>query len=314
MIIQENIPLIDKNWFRTGGPARYFCSPHTQNKFRDALLFAQQHDLQIFILGHGANVLINDAGFDGLIIQPQLKNISIQEENDQIALVTAQAGCSIAEVIQYCFAHNISGLEEFSGIPGTIGGAAYINLHYFEFLLAHFIVDARIIHKDSGTIEKVSTQWFSYGYNYSTLIHKKQYIIDVTFRLKKISDTECAYARGRSNEIIRHRQKRYPQEGTCGSFFRNFFPHEVLLEKNKQKIIWIAYYLDKIGVKGQLNVGNAYVSHQHANMIVNHHNATTGDIIKLARTMQKLIKKNFDILPHPECQLVGFKENPLLTK
>ena len=77
-------------------------------------------------------------------------------------------------------------------------------------------------------------------------------------------------------------------------------------------MIYVAYYLDKIGVKGQLKVGDAIVSYQHANMLVNCGNARSADIINLARAMQEMVKKEFGILPQPECRLVGFKEYPLL--
>lgn len=76
-------------------------------------------------------------------------------------------------------------------------------------------------------------------------------------------------------------------------------------------MIYVAYYLDKIGVKGQLKVGDAIVSYQHANMLVNQGNATSADIVNLARTMQELVVKQFGITPQAECELVGFKEYPL---
>ena len=84
------------------------------------------------------------------------------------------------------------------------------------------------------------------------------------------------------------------------------------LEIDKKKIIFVAYYLDKIGVKGSLRCGNALVSHQHANMIVNLGQATSTDIITVASEMQRLVQEKFGILPQPECQLIGFKKYPLL--
>ena len=120
------------------------------------------------------------------------------------------------------------------------------------------------------------------------------------------------YAKGRSEEMIRHRAKRYPTAYTCGSFFRNFHEHEVTLMSQGKKLIYVAYYLDKIGVKGQLLVGDAVVSYQHANMIVNRGKATTADIIALAQKMQTMVLDQFGILPQPECRLIGFKQYPLL--
>lgn len=312
LFIQTNIPLADKNWFGTGGFAKFYCEPTTSQQFQEAIIYATTHNLDIFILGQGANILISDEGFDGLVIRPSLTNIDIISLNNTSALVKAGAGITMPNLIDFCLNNNLIGLEEFSGIPGTVGGSVYINLHYFEFLLAHFLVSAEIIHKKNGSLETVDAQWFNFGYNDSQL-HKKDYFLaSATFTLKTATNKETAFAQGRKTEIIRHRAHRYPQLRTCGSFFRNFFNHEVTLEIENKKIIFVAYYLDKIGVKGSLRSGGAIVSRQHANMIVNIDNATSADIITLALEMQKLVVNQFNILPQPECQLIGFKNYPLL--
>lgn len=309
--IQTNVPLHDKNWFATGGTARYFAQPKTAQEFQEALIFAREQALPIFVLGQGANILISDEGFDGLVIRPALDTISIHSYESH-ALVTAGAGATVHDLIAHCLQHNLTGLEEFSGIPGTVGGSVYINLHYFEFLLEQFLVHATVINRSSGILEMVGPQWFNFGYDQSKLQDEHYYLVDATFRLKKASDIQTAFAHGRRVEIIRHRQNRYPTKNTCGSFFRNFHDHEVTLISNGKKMIYVAYYLDKLGVKGALKVGNAAVSYQHANMIVNQGNATSSEIITLARTMQEMVRKEFGIIPQPECRLVGFKEYPLL--
>jgi UDP-N-acetylmuramate dehydrogenase len=308
--IQCNISLNDKNWFATGGNARYFCEPTTAEEFQKALAFAHSQQLPIFILGHGANILISDDGFDGLVIRPQLKAIEIISDTKH--LIKAGAGVSMHDLILFCLQNNLIGLEEFSGIPGTVGGSIYINLHYFQFLVSQFIVEATIINRRTGQLEIIGSEWFDFGYNQSKLHHEQHFLIDATFRLKKATDLEIAFAQGRRIEIIRHRDSRYPRKNTCGSFFRNFHENEVTLVSNGKKMIFVAYYLDKIGVKGQLKVGDAIVSYQHANMLVNQGNATTADIINLALTMQEMVKKEFGIIPQPECRLIGFKEYPLL--
>ncbi len=308
--IQENIPLGDKNWFGTGGNAQYFATPKNHDEFSQALNFAHAHKRPITLIGQGANMLISDDGVEGLVIQPNLNNITIIDDQ----LVTAGAGVTMQDLINFCLDHNLIGLEEFSGIPGTVGGSVFINLHYFQFLLSHFLVSAHVMHQQTGEIINVDNTWFNFGYNDSTLHHKPYYVLDATFKLTKVSEIECAYARGRSAEIIRHRTARYPSKNTCGSFFRNFHAHEVSLESNGKKMIHVAYYLDKIGVKGALKVGNAMVSWQHANMIVNCGNATTQDIVDVARKMQKLVKEHFGIMPQTECRLVGFKHFPLKTE
>ena len=309
MHIQKNIPLNDKNWFSTGGPARFFCEPTTEMQFVQAVQYARDHALEIFVLGAGANILISDDGFDGLVIRPQLKQI-VSHPGDP--LVTAGAGADIQELIDCSLDLLKIGLEDFSGIPGTVGGAMYINIHYFKHLLSNFVVSARVIEAASGLVYDVAPDWFGFGYNQTKLLEKKHFLISATFALKPVDLIQAAYARGRRDEIIRHRTSRYPNANTCGSFFRNFHDHEIPDVIHGKKIPFVAYYLDKIGVKGALSVGGAVVSYQHANMLVTQPQATSSDVINLARIMQQKVIDQFGLKPQPECQLIGFKYHPLL--
>lgn len=313
IVISNNIPLHDKNWFCTGGKAKYFCMPTTELEFQQALAWHIIQQCPLHILGQGANTLISDEGFDGLMIRPMLRDVHVGEFDTQHCLVTAGAGISIQELILYCFEHDIIGLEEFSGIPGTVGGSVYNNLHYFEYSLADFLISAKIIDRMSGEIRIVDKEWLSLGYDHSKLHEKNQYLLSATFKLNRASSVETAYARGRSTEIIRHRAKRYPTAHTCGSFFRNFHEDEIASVTQGKKLIFVAYYLDNVGVKGNLRIDNAYVSHQHANMIVTDREASSADVIAVARAMQEKVFKTFGLLPQPECELVGFKHYPLMT-
>jgi UDP-N-acetylmuramate dehydrogenase len=309
LLIEQNISLHDKNWFGTGGPAKFYAEPQDALQFAQALQFAREHQLDIFVLGQGANILISDEGFDGLVIRPKKTEILVQQQGDDIGYVKAGAGVVFADLISFCLEKNLLGLEEFSGIPGTVGGSVYINLHYYEFLLEQFLVHAQIIDRVTGEILTVDNKWFKFGYDASTLQEKNYFLVSATFQVKRATDLQVARARGRHEEIIRHRERRYPSKNTCGSFFRNFLPEEV--QNTAKKLIYVAYYLDKLGVKGELSVGDAIVSHQHANMLVNRGKATSSDIINLAAQMQKMVFVEFGITPQPECQLIGFKNNPL---
>lgn len=313
-LIQRNISLADKNWFRTGGPAQYYAEPQTSDEFSAAITYAREHQLPITMLGEGANVLISDTGVSGLVIRLfRLHGLISQTIGRNEILVTAEAGVRMHDLIDVCLAHGALGLEEFSGIPGTVGGSVFINIHYFDFLLSNFIESAHIIHAHTGEITHVNNAWFNFSYNYSTLHEHEYYLIDATFKLKHAATPlEIAYAQGRRAEIIRHRVARYPDNGTCGSFFRNFFPDEVTLESMGKKLIYVAYYLDKVGVKGTLSYGDAIVSYKHANMLVNRGNASSNDIIALARAMQQKVYDLYGIIPQPECKFLGFSEYPLL--
>lgn len=311
-MIHEHIPLHVKTWFRTGGNAQWYVEPRTFEEFKNALIHARNHFKKVTLMGEGANILISDAGCDGLIIKPGIVHLHHQVYGDH-ALVTAGAGVSFASLIAYCLEHQFVGLEEFSGIPGTVGGSVYINIHYFRHLLSDFLTSATVINAITGEIMRVDKAWFDFGYNQSQLQRGTHYLLDATFRVAIADCYEAAFARGRSQEIIRHRQQRYPRERTCGSFFRNFYEHEVTVESNGKKMIYVAYYLDKLGIKGELSRGKASVSYQHANMIITREGAASDDVIQLARTMQQLVYNNFGILPQSECQFIGFEKYPLLT-
>ncbi|MFH1644534.1 MAG: UDP-N-acetylmuramate dehydrogenase [bacterium] len=307
MKIQKNISLKNKNWFQTGGNAKFYCEPENETLFQEALNFSKENNLETFVLGSGANILISDAGFDGLVIKPTLNKIEINQD-----LVIAQAGVTIEELINNCLDNNLVGLEEFSGIPGTVGGSVFINIHYFNYFLSDFLVSAKVIEKETGQIKTVNKNWFEFGYDKSKLFEKKLFLIDAIFQLKKVDNIQTAHAKGKSDERILQRNNRYPNSNTCGSFFRNFHADEIV--KTNNKLPFIAYYLDKLGIKGELFVGKAKVSHQHANMIVTEEGATSSDVIKLAQKMQQLVFDNFGILPQPECQFIGFDEYQSLTK
>ena len=310
-LVYPSVSLADKNWFKTGGPALFFAEPENEHEFQQALLYARSKKMPVFVLGDGANLLVSDHGFKGLVIRPRLTTIKRIPYSETHDLVHVGAGTQFSDLITWCLNSNLIGLEEFSGIPGTVGGSVFINIHYFEHLLSTFLVEAQVIAKKDATLHTVDTSWFNFGYNYSTLHEETAYLVNATFKLKKVDTPTAFHAQGRSEEIIRHRLKRYPNGFTCGSFFRNFYPHEVA--QQEKKLIYIAYYLDKIGVKGELSIGGAHVSYQHANMIVHDGTGTTADIIALARTMQAMVQEKFGILPQPECRLLGFTDYPLLS-
>lgn len=309
MNILKNISLQDKNWFKTGGLAKFYVEPVTCDQVAQAILFARTNKIDIFVLGAGANILISDEGFDGLVIALKNKQIIVDIMNETL---TAGAGLGMPELIQAALDVGLTGLEEFSGIPGTVGGSVFINIHYFEHLLSHFLIKATVINTQTGCIQEVDKEWFGFGYNQSRLQKEPWLLFDATFKLSLKNDLDVAYARGRSYEIARHRSRRYPLERTCGSFFRNFLPHEIPFEIEGKKIPFVAYYLDKVGVKGVLRVGDAVVSHLHANMLVTLPGATSNDVILLARAMQQKVQDEFGITPKPECQFVGFASDPLL--
>ncbi len=307
-LIQLNVPLHEKNWFGTGGKARYFAEPCTPEEFCQALSFAEKEKIELVVIGEGANLLISDEGFNGIVIKPCMKDIIIHDH-----FITAGSGVCFDSLIEKSLEHHLIGIEEFSGIPGSVGGAVYMNIHYFEFLLGMFVERGTVIDRQ-GCIKEVDASWFNFSYNYSALHEKKDFLLDITFRLTKADEVQTAFARGRRQEIIRHRRRKYPYQRTCGSFFRSFSETEMKKITAQPKLPFVGYYLDALGAKGRIGYGLAKVSHQHANMIVTQPGATSGEVIELARILQTMVYKSYGIFPQPECQFIGFSTPPLFEQ
>ncbi len=309
MLIQKNISLREKVWFKTGGKSKFYSEPQNIEDLKTTLQFARKNRLPLFILGSGANVLISDKGFNGLTVKPLLSKISFKKN-----LVIAECGTILSDLIATTINQQLIGLEDFAGIPSTIGGAFYFHLHYFDKFISNFLHAAQIIDLNTLEIYTVPPEWFEFGYDKSKLQNKKFMLLSVTLKLKKVSKIQAAYAKGWADAIEKERKFRYPTTNTCGSFFKNFSKEEINFKISNQKITSVAYYLEKIGVKGSLKIGGAFVSHKHANMIETDSSANSKDIIKVAKLMQTMVFEKYKIVPQPECQLIGFDKYPLLLK
>jgi UDP-N-acetylmuramate dehydrogenase len=315
LCVKKNISLKEYNWFLLGGNAYYFAEPKDIIEYEHVIQFSKEQNMPIKILGLGANVLISDYGYQGIIIKFSNNNIYHNYINEDEGLITAGAGVTIEALIKYCLENALLfGLEEFSGIPSTVGGALFINLHYYEFLISQFVYSALVYDIQTKETIKVSQEWFEFGYDISKIKREKRYIIlEASFLLKRNTIMYAQYAKGRSIEIIRHRENRYPYKRTCGCFFKNFSPEQVPLSLEGKRIVASSYYLDKVGVRGELKVNNTSVSSKHANMIIHNGKGLSSEVIEIAKIMQKKVYDAYSLLLEPECELIGFSEYPLYT-
>ena len=155
--MRNDVSLAPLTWFKTGGTAKYLSEPATLEELKNDLAFAAKNGLPFEVLGEGANTLVSDEGYTGMIIHPVNKELKLTEREDCFYL-EAGAGAKVQDAIDYALERKALGLEEFSGLPGTIGGAAFINAHFFEFFLADFLVSAVVV-SPSGETKEVSKDW-----------------------------------------------------------------------------------------------------------------------------------------------------------
>jgi len=299
MNIIEQVPIKQYTTFKIGGEASFFCEPQNNDEIIESLSFAKENHLLSFILGLGANILVSDNGFKGVVIRQRNSKLSIRDN-----LVTAESGLTVEELINIALSNNLIGSEDFSGIPSTIGGALYINLHYFDAFISNFLREATILNKSTLQAELVDKGWFNFGYDSSRLKKDNDYILlNASFEFNKANDYAKHEAIGKSKEIIRTRYYKYPSEPSVGSIFQN-------LTSDEQKYLGlptrsVAYLIDVCGLKGT-RVGDALLSHRHSNMIINIGNAMARDILELAQIIKEKVKDRFNVELRFEVQLVGF--------
>lgn len=299
MEIKEGVLLKEFTSFKIGGSALFFCEPENDEEIIESLSFAKDNNIPSFIMGLGANILISDNGFKGLVIHQKNTAISIKDN-----LVTAESGLIIEEFINATLAENLIGAEDFSGIPSTIGGALYINLHYFDAFISNFVREALILDKNTLKTELVDKNWFNFGYDSTKLKSDKNYmLLKAFFEFNKVDDFKKYESVGKSKEIIRTRKYKYPSEPSVGSIFQN-------LTTDEQKQLGlptrsVAYLIDVCGLKGT-RVGDALLSHRHSNMIINVGDAKAQHVLELAQIIKEKVKERFGAELRFEVQMVGF--------
>lgn len=299
MQIRKNVLLKNYSGYKIGGPADFFCEPKSKKELLTAIDFSIKKNIPIYVLGGGFNVLISDDGFRGLIIKPKINSLTIKKNE-----VIAGAGVELSRIIKFSLKNGLVGLEEFSGIPGVVGGALYMNIHYYKALLNNFVEWIECVDNElnSYLIKAKNKDW---QYEFSQIQKNKFIVVRACFKLKKVDYKEKWKAIGKSEEIIRTRFYKYPKEPSAGSVFQNID----IKKFYGAPAISAAHYIDRLGMKGT-KVGGAEISGRHANMIVNKGGATAKDVIKLASLVKKRVKNKFGIELKPEIQFIGFKKNP----
>lgn len=253
------------------------------------LKFCKKYKLQYFILGGGSNILFADEGFRGLVIKIETKNINVHS-----ILITADAGLPIANLIQESIKNNLSGLENWTGLPGTVGGAVRGNAGCNGLETSQILKKAILFNQKTGKIHTVSNKYFNYKYRHSKLKKTREIVLSATFQLKsnKISNKEQKQI---ISALHKSRIAKQPFGSSTGSFFQNPKPNKPA-----------GYLMEQAGLKGK-TIGKAQISTKHANFLLNLGGARAKDILKLARFARKTVKAKFGLTLKEEVQILSTK-------
>lgn len=296
---QKNIGLSNYSNYRIGGPAKFFFGAENADEVAEALEAARERGLNFFILGGGTNLLINDHGFDGLVLRPNIKFL----ETEGI-VIRAGAGVSMPELVSFAAANGLSGLEWAGGLPGTLGGAIRGNAGAFKGETKDTIRTVRSLNvRTLGQIERSNAEC-RFAYRSSIFKEKggEEVILSATLALRKGSPKKIAAA---VQEKIDYRLARHPMEyPNIGSIFKNVDLKKIpqALHLRLAKVIKVdpflvvptAYLISETGLKG-VSFGGAMVSPKHPNFIVNTLNASSSDVKNLIELVKTEVKDKFAI-------------------
>ena len=300
MILLENEPMNKHTSFKVGGPARYFVKAESLDDLKKALDLAREKGIPFFILGNGTNLLVSDKGFDGVIITLAGDFSSIEDLGNGAFKVGA--AIPLGRFARSVLKQGFAGIHKLAGIPGTLGGAIYMNAGAYGQEIGTSCTQVTVLDSD-GNIREFAASECGFGYRQSIFQKNNAIILSATFLLptaaslgKTTADLEAELA-----ECMAKRKASQPLNmPNAGSTFKRLSVGAA----DTPAQIAPGYYIEQAGLKGY-RIGGAEVSTVHANFIVNAGGATASDIKQLSEFVQQKVTEKFGIKLHREIILLG---------
>ena len=293
IIPKENIKineLMSKHTsFKVGGPADYYIIVKTIEQMKNIVKYVKQKKIQTYTIGNGSNLLVGDKGYRGIILKNDIDNLQIEQNQEDIYIYVG-AGYKVMALGQILKQKGIAGFEELSGIPGTIGGANYMNAGAYGKEMKDIIIETKVLNKENLQVEILSNNEQKLEYR-SSIFQNKQYIIlQTTIKLNKGNPEEI---KKKMNGYFAQRKEKQPIEyPSAGSTFK------------REKEFITAKLIDESGLKGY-NIGGAQISEKHAGFIINKENATAKDIIDLIQYTKNKVFEKFGVTLREEVEIIG---------
>ncbi|MDU6175280.1 MAG: UDP-N-acetylmuramate dehydrogenase [Clostridium perfringens] len=283
--ITVDSPMSEHIYFRVGGPADILVTPVNEEQVVNTLKLCREYNVPYFILGNGSNILVKDGGISGVVIKFNKLNKITTEGN----CVTAQSGALLKDVSKAALENNLRGFEFACGIPGSIGGAVFMNAGAYDGEMAHVIKSARVIDENCN-IKNLTKEELELGYRSSIVMKKGYVVIEATVELES---GEYASIKDKIDDLTNRRESKQPLEyPSAGSTFKRpegYFAGKLIQDS---------------GLKG-FSIGGAAVSEKHSGFVINKGGATAKDVLDVIAHVQKTVKENFGVELHTEVRIIG---------
>lgn len=302
----ENEPLCEHTTFKVGGKADFFTRPHNIEDFTHFLIFLKQNNIRFFVLGGGSNLVFSDAGFKGVILCTEKLNqieildasfsicsecdlLKISENKEKTFYLKCGAGTKMAELADFCAKYSLSGFESFAGLPGTVGGACYMNARCYGSEIADILVNAKYFNFSNLSVEEYNFSPSDWDYKVSPFQKNNGIILESTFKVKT-GKKELIIEESLKN-INERKQKGHFSYPSAGSVFKN----------NRNFGLPSGKIIENAGLKGT-KIGNAQIAPWHGNFIINTGGAKESEIKELVDFTKTKIKEKMGF--ELECEVI----------
>ena len=284
--VQKDEPMKKHTTFRIGGPADYFIMPSNEKELAETIRVCREFSIPIYIVGNGSNLLVGDKGFRGAIIQLYKSMGTFQVEGNQI---TAQAGCSLAQIANAALDAALTGFEFAAGIPGTLGGAVVMNAGAYGGEMKHVLESADVLTPE-GEFLTLSLEELELGYRTSVVATKGYTVLGATIALEKGNPEEIkAYMDDLKERRITKQPLEYASAGSTFKRPEGYFAGKLIQDS---------------GLKGY-SVGDAQISEKHSGFVINRGNASAKDVLSLIEHVQETVKEKFGVHLETEVKRIG---------
>ncbi len=278
-----NEPMKNHTSFKIGGPADIFITPGTKEKIKKSIDFCAISEIPYMIVGNGSNLLISDDGIRGAVIHIGSGLCKISVNND---IITCESGAKLSSLCQFAYEHSLSGLEFAYGIPGSVGGAVYMNAGAYGGEIKDVILSASYYDEKKGFCECLRND-MELSYRHSIFSEKNLCITEASFLLHQASKDDI---KEKMNELMARRKEKQPLNlPSAGSTFKRPPGH------------YASALIEQCGLKGS-RIGGACVSEKHSGFVVNDGDATCDDVKRLIEFIKQRVYKETGVML--ECEVL----------
>ena len=272
--------------FKIGGEAECLCYPKTVEDIKEIIKICKNDNIPFFVLGNGSNLLVSDNGIDGIVVS--LKNISGIFLSSALE-ISCGAGLKLSKLCSFALENSLTGLEFLWGIPGTVGGAVYMNAGAYNGEISMVLKECTYLDPDGKLVQAdVSSLGFDYR---KSIFQSDSYVIIEAKFLLKAGNKEAIKAQ-MDNLIARRKEKQPLEYPSAGSTFK------------RPTGYYAAALIEECGLKGAF-VGDAEVSEKHSGFIINKGEATCGDVLSLIKKVKEQVFLQKSVTLETEVKYIG---------